>query len=58
MARNAQRRKGKKNRKHGRNKKGCESYRNRGQREINKRRKLKRHLAKFPDDPVAQEALT
>ena len=37
------RRKGKKNQKHGRNKRWCEAYRLRGQREKNKARKAERH---------------
>ena len=37
------RRKGKKNRKHGRNKKFCERYRAEGRREKNKARKQARH---------------
>lgn len=44
-------------RKYDRNRKWCEAYRNRGQREINKARKLYRHLARFPDDVGAAKAL-
>ena len=44
---------GGKQRKYDRNRKWCESYRNRGQREKNKVKKLRRHLARFPGDKVA-----
>jgi hypothetical protein len=37
---------GKKNRKYGRNRKWCEAYRARGQKEINKARKQKRRAKK------------
>jgi hypothetical protein len=37
----------KKSRKHDRNTKWCEAYRNRGQREINKVRKLLRHIRRY-----------
>lgn len=44
MAENKQAHKGgKKNRKHGRNRKWCEAYRARGQREINKAKKAARN---------------
>lgn len=42
-----------KNRKHGRNKLKCAAYRNRQQREKNKKRKLAQHLKKHPDDRQA-----
>lgn len=38
---------GKKNRKHGRNRKWCEAYRARGQREINKARKARKQAKKL-----------
>lgn len=41
------RKRGKKNRKHGRNKKSCEQYRKTGQREKNKARKHARHLKRL-----------
>lgn len=51
------RRKGKKNRKHSRNKKWCERYFLRGQREKNKKVRVKKHLQKHPNDKVAQRVL-
>ncbi len=48
---------GKKNRKHGRNKKWCEAYRRAGTRERNKRIKLKRRIKRFPNDKGAKRAL-
>jgi len=48
---------GKKSRKIGRDKKDCERYRARGIREKNKRRKLTRHVALYPNDKVAAVAL-
>lgn len=39
-----------------RNRDWCKNYRNSGQREKNKARKLIRHLKRFPDDEGAQEA--
>lgn len=48
---------GKKNRKIGRNKKWCEAYRNRGQREKNKCIRIRKHLARFPNDPTARHLL-
>lgn len=57
MAENATRKKGKKNRKHDRNRKWCESYRARGQREKNKVKKLLKHLNRFPDDLAAKRVL-
>lgn len=44
-------------RKGGRNRKWCEAYRKRGQREINKRKKLKRRIKRFPNDKGARAAL-
>ena len=44
---------GKKGRKINRNRLWCESYQRRGQREINKARRLARHLRKYPDDRTA-----
>lgn len=46
----------KKGRKHGRNKKWCENYRNRGQRERNKLRRLVKHLTRHPGDRCASAA--
>lgn len=46
-----------KNRKYGRSRSRCESYRKRGMRERNKKRKLLRHLRKFPRDKLATKAL-
>jgi len=48
---------GKKNRKHGRNKTGCERYRREGRREKNKARRLRRHLRHNPQDRTARFAL-
>ena len=48
---------GKKNRKYGRNRKKCEAYRKAGTREINKRKKLKRRIKRFPNDKGARAAL-
>lgn len=39
--------KGKKNRKYGRNKQWCEAYRARGQRERNKVRKVLKHILRY-----------
>ena len=47
---NQPRKKGKKNRKHGRNRKFCERYRAENRRERNKRKKQIRHLKKHPND--------
>lgn len=57
MAGNPSRKKGKKNRKHGRNKKFCEWYSKTGQKAKNKATKLRKHLKEFPNDAAAQEAL-
>ena len=48
---------GKKNRKVGRKKIWCQSYRARHQREHNKAIRLKKHIAKWPADACATEAL-
>lgn len=48
---------GKKNRKHGRNKKQCELYRNQQTREKNKARRLKKHLSRHPGDIGAEAIL-
>ena len=45
------------NKKHGRNKKWCEAYRNRGQREKSKRCKVAKHLERHPRDRVAKSYL-
>jgi hypothetical protein len=52
-----QKKSGKKHRKHGRNKKWCEAYRLRRQRERNKVKRLKVHLTRFPTDKVAKAAV-
>ena len=44
-------------RKYDRNRAWCLAYRNRGQREINKARRLRKHLARFPDDRTALHCL-
>lgn len=44
-------------RKHDRNRAWCEAYRRRGQREKNKAKKLRKHLAIYPDDRCAAAAL-
>lgn len=49
--------KSKKNRKHGRNKIWCTAYKNSGQREKNKVVRLKRHLARNPNDRNAVHLL-
>lgn len=49
--------KGKKNRKHGRNKTFCEQYARENRREKNKRKTLIRHVKDFPNDFVAAKAL-
>ena len=46
-----------KGKKQGRNTKYCDQYRKEGRRERNKRRKLMRHLKRFPNDRTAQSAL-
>ena len=54
---NPNRKKGKANRKHGRNALFCKAYRARGQREKNKRVRLLKHLKRAPGDFCAQTAL-
>lgn len=49
--------KGKKNRKHGRNKDYCKAYFVSGRREKNKAKKLAKHIARHPNDPCANRAL-
>lgn len=49
-------RRGKKNRKHGRNKEWCKAYAACGQREKNKVKRINKHLAKHPKDAVAKAA--
>lgn len=49
--------KGKKNRKLGNNKVYCTRYKNEGRQEINKIRRMKRHLRKFPNDLAVKQAL-
>lgn len=56
MSSGTARKKGKKNRCHGRNKDFCKSYAARGQREKNKKVRLRKHLAKHTGDKVAQAA--
>ena len=50
------RKKGKKNRKFDRNRIWCQAYKNRGQREKNKLRRLNKHLNRHPGDGCAIEA--
>jgi hypothetical protein len=45
------------NKTHGRNKDWCESYKRRGQREKNKKSKLRKHLIHHVNDEVAKAAL-
>lgn len=47
----------KKNRKHGRNKNSCLFYKNSKRREHNKVIRLKKHLARFPNDACASTAM-
>lgn len=51
------RKKGKKNRKHGRNEKKCEAYERAQKHEKSHIRRLLRHLERFPDDRQAITAL-
>lgn len=46
-----------KNAKYGRNKSWCNAYRASCRREINKRRKVRRHIRRHPNDREAQKAL-
>lgn len=48
---------GKKQRKWGRNALSCQAYKNSHRREHNKIRRLKKHLARFPDDKVGAAAV-
>ena len=48
--------KGGKSRKKGRNLKWCQAYRARAQREINKARRLIRHITRHSNDNVASQA--
>ena len=57
MVETVARKRGKKNRKYGNNIAFCTRYRNEGRRDRNKKRKLERHLKKFPNDIQAQRAL-
>lgn len=41
----------------GRSRAWCEAYRKRGQREINKKRKLRSRIKRFPNDKGAERAL-
>ena len=49
--------KGKKHRKHGRNKVKCSNYRSKGRREANKAKKLKKHLKRHPNDEQSRVRL-
>jgi hypothetical protein len=49
---------GKKGRKFGHNKKVCEAYKKSDRERINKRRRLRRHLRRLPNDQVAMKAFT
>ncbi len=48
---------GKKGRKIGNKAEGCKRYQAEGRREKNKRRRLRRHMKKYPNDMTAQTAL-
>jgi hypothetical protein len=48
---------GKKNRKWANNKEYCERYRREGRQEINRERRILRHLKKYPNDKQAEKAL-
>lgn len=50
-----ERRKGRKNRKHGRNKRWCEAYRNRGQEAKNKVKRQARHLRRIAKSQAKKE---
>jgi len=54
----AKQKQGKASRKHGRNKKWCEAYSLREQREVNKAPRLIRHLRRHPGDNVAYHCYT
>lgn len=47
----------KKNRKHGRNTGSCLYYKNSKRREHNKVKRIKKHLARFPNDTCAKTAM-
>lgn len=49
--------KGKKQRKYGRNAAYCLFYRNSHRREHNKIKRLRKHLSRFPNDKVAAKAI-
>jgi hypothetical protein len=49
---------GRKGRKIGRNEKSCRKYKETGKKRLNKIRKLKRHMKRFPNDVVSRKALT
>lgn len=51
------RKKGKKNRKWKRNKSFCERYFREGRQERNRKRRILRHLKRFPNDYAARAAL-
>lgn len=51
------RKKGKKNRQFGRNKPFCKLYREMGTQEKNRKRRILRHLKRFPEDIQARRAL-
>lgn len=57
MATAVARKKGKKNRKYGRNSAFCTRYRNEDRRNRNKKAKVRRHLKKFPEDAQAAKWL-
>lgn len=48
---------GNKNKKYGRNAAQCKAYEQQGRREINKRRKMERHLRRFPTDEQCANAM-
>lgn len=57
MAEKRKPKKGKKNRKHGRNAPDCKIYKAVHRREKNKAEKLRKHLVRYPDDQTAKDAL-
>lgn len=57
MAKQRQRAKGKKNRKHGRNANACVHYAASHQRERNKLRRIQKHLRRHPGDACAHKAV-
>jgi ubiquitin C-terminal hydrolase len=58
MSAGAAPKKGKKNRKHGRNKAFCASYRAEGREDVNRAKRLYRYLRSHPTDPGALAALS